>query len=267
MRSDLSRSNSLGNKTILFLGNSLTANAVDLEVLEAEMNYGQTVYLSTYKVVPDGTSVWDWYCILKNNFSAGDSIPDILVVGYAWGSVAPVPSRLAGYFCGIGDLGGLYNLGMNQNSDVLEYLVASVSRLYVMRETISKRILDLVIPGYREGVREVNASSRNNSQVDNVTAVPYSGGIFGRFLYLSEPHKVKTVIMAMPVIEDYQLDKKVIDKVHKYGASLLDYRYLDGISDDMFIDPIHLGREGSHLFSKRLAADLSRIAGVKGESK
>ena len=73
------------NNTVLFLGNSLMENALDLEAFDEQVNLN----MSSFKVVPDGTSLWDWSCIVKNSFVDKGQLPKVLVLGYAWEQVAP----------------------------------------------------------------------------------------------------------------------------------------------------------------------------------
>ena len=79
---------------ILFLGNSLIGNALDLKAFDQQANLN----MSSYKVIPDGTSLWDWSCIIKNSFIDEKRLPEVVVIGYAWAQVGPVPERLGGFF-------------------------------------------------------------------------------------------------------------------------------------------------------------------------
>ena len=73
---DLSKQKS----AVLFLGNSLMGNALDLNAFSEHASQK----ISSYKVVPDSTSLWDWSCIIQNNFIDKNSIPKVVVLGYAW---------------------------------------------------------------------------------------------------------------------------------------------------------------------------------------
>ena len=110
---------------ILFLGNSLMGNALDLKAFDQQANLN----MAYFKVIPDGTSLWDWSCIIKNSFIDEKRLPDVVVIGYAWAQVGPVSTRLGGFFCSVKDLPELINLGMSDSSDVLEFLVSKVSKL------------------------------------------------------------------------------------------------------------------------------------------
>ena len=52
------------NNAVLFLGNSLIGNALNLTEFDRLANMN----MPSYKVVPDGTTLWEWSCIIKNEF-------------------------------------------------------------------------------------------------------------------------------------------------------------------------------------------------------
>ena len=58
---EIASENKNGNEAVLFLGNSLIDHAVNLEQLDNGNTLGYSSRVSVYKVVPDGTSLWDWY--------------------------------------------------------------------------------------------------------------------------------------------------------------------------------------------------------------
>ncbi len=254
----LSTKQAESDNTILFLGNSLTANAVNVNQFENELRANGTENTFAYKVVPDGTSFWDWYCIAKNSFVDAQVVPKTLVIGFAWGSESPTPSRLATHFCGITDLPVLINLGMNSTSEIVEYLLASFSKLYALRETIHKRLLDKLIPHYQQYTQEANSLNRANEVQGNSQSPPKRNqALMSRFLNMLTENNIETVFIAMPVITPYSIDRDLAKSMQLENTYLYDYRKLEGVSSDMFLDPIHLNSEGSRVFTKRLAQDFN----------
>jgi Na+-translocating ferredoxin:NAD+ oxidoreductase RnfA subunit len=243
------------NNAILFLGNSLLGNALDLTEFDKQANLN----MSSYKVVPDGTSLWDWSCIIKNNFINKEQLPKVVVIGYAWEQVKPVPSRLGGFFCSIRDLPNLTSLGMNSSSDVLDFLFSKVFRLYAMRETLRKRILDILIPDYRVQTQNINTERNQNKPLKYKKNIPENYQLLNAYLKMLVTNNIKPVIVAMPVMQHYELDKEFFKAVTHNGGIVLDYRELDGIENSMFRDPIHLNEQGNKVFTYHLAADLKDI--------
>ena len=254
-------SNDIG-ETILVMGNSLIGNAVIIDQFNKDMSRDSSKDVMTYKVAPDATTLLDWYCITKNNFTGSQKSPDTIVIGFAWDQLDDRqeihPSRLAAFFCNVPDMLDLYQLGMSHSSDVLEYLVASVSRLYALRELIHKRILDLLIYNYRSNTQYTNASVRADSHSSINEITPLNNYlILLKYLELLSKNNIKPVFVAMPVIDNYILDSDAISLIEENGGVFYDLRYMDGITKDMFIDPIHLGTAGSVLFTMSLADIIS----------
>lgn len=240
------------NDAVLFLGNSLIGNALNLAEFDEQAN----LHMPLYKIVPDSTSLWDWSCIVKNSFIDKASLPKVVVIGYAWEQVRPVPSRLGGFFCDIYDLDSLINLGMGDASDVLEFLLSKVSKLYAMRETIRKRILDIIIPDYRIQMQIINTERNKNQQI---ISKPEDYRLLNAYMKMLVANDIKPVIVAMPVIEHYKLDEEFFGTVKRNGGIVLDYRELDDLDKSMFRDPIHLNERGSKVFTYHLAADMKGL--------
>lgn len=240
------------NNAVLFLGNSLIGNALNLDEFDKQMN----MKVSSYKVVPDGTSLWDWYCIVKNNFINNDRLPKVVVVGYAWRQAPPVSTRLGGFFCSTKDLPELISFGMWGGADVIEFLFSKASKLYVMREAIRKRVFDMIIPGYRKYTQIVNDERNATRSIKQLKKEPEDYRLLRAYIEMLVANDIKPVIVAMPVMQNYKLDKDLFRVVSKNGGVVLDYRGLDGIDKDMFIDAIHLNERGSKVFTNHLARDL-----------
>lgn len=235
--------------SVLFLGNSLMGNALDLAAFDEQSQTG----MSSYKAVPDGTSLWDWSCIVNGSFIDEGKKPGIIVIGYAWEQVGPVPSRLGGFFCDVTELPDLVRLGMNNGSDVFEFLAAKVSRLYAMHETVRKRVLGLIIPDYNIYTQIIN-SERNKKQRAVVVADKKKDyKLLNSYLSNLERNNIESVIIAMPVKEKYDLDEGFYQVVNNYKGVVLDYRQLDGLSEDAFRDPIHLNEKGNEIFTRKIA--------------
>lgn len=83
-----------------------------------------------------------------------------------------------------------------------------------------------------------------------------------RFLELLRQRDVRLIFIAMPVIKDYSLNEDLVRTIRNSDGVVYDYRHMEGINDSMFLDPIHLNDQGSRVFTKRLAADISRELGL-----
>jgi len=246
---------------VLFLGNSLTANAVDTEIVRAELERELERRCAVSKVTPDQTSLWEWYWVIEKDFT-GSRAPDAVVVGFAWSQLEDGyrahPDRLAGFFCGLADLPQLRRFGMDGVEQLGEFLAARASRAYATRTAIRNRLLRLVVPHYEASAQQLNDEQR--ARVAMGFGAPRAS--FGRlraFASLLRCQGTRGVLVAMPVLEPYDLAPGLPAALAASGIAFLDYRYLPGIEERHFEDPIHLNVEGQHLFSSILSRDLAAL--------
>ena len=252
--------NNSNKKTVLFVGNSLIGNAINEELFSRDFAGTEKKDADVYKMVPDGTDIWDWYCIAKNKFT-GNRLPGLLINGFAWLQLSdeekPDPSRLAGDFCGVRDLPDLYQMGLSDTEDVMEYLLAGGSSIFANREAINKRVLSLLIPHYKRMTQLINNEANTRNKGKQQTAPLYTYNLLKKYMSLFNRGGTKIVFISMPVIDDYKVDDKLISLIKSSGNFYLDYRHLAGITPDLFIDPIHLGKAGSRIFTGKLAVELA----------
>jgi hypothetical protein len=244
------------NETVLFIGSSLVGNAVDQSLFSDLMGQYGISDIEGYKIVPDASSLWDWYCIVKNDFSKRNDYPGVIVSGFAWGLLSdqerPMPSRLGGHLCNIDDLPDLYDSGLQNNEDIIEYLIAMNSVLFVNRHHIKRRILEKIIFNYQSSVQLMNNRTNYRSGIKQKN-ISYS--LLKKYISLLRNNNVKTIFLSMPVIDEYAIDKELVSVLKAYDAYFFDYRHIDNINEGMFKDPIHLDPEGRKIFTERFAQD------------
>ena len=248
------------NNTILFIGNSLIGNAVDIKQLELLYEESGLNTTEAYFMIPDNTNIWDWYCVLKNNFITHQGMPDILINGFAWDQLSdtakPFPSRLGNLFCKISDIPDLYNLGFNKFSYISEFLVAKITKLYAYREAISKEIFTLIIPYYIHSTRLINDNMNANTRRDNNHVLIYEYKLLKKIINNLEKANTKTIFISMPVIDDYMVTDKFNSVIADSESIYLDYRKNNIFIEELFRDPIHLNEKGREIFTKFLFKDI-----------
>lgn len=244
---------------LLFLGNSLTGNGVDPVLLREDLHAVSIVPVTVEKVTPDGTDIWDWYFILKNNFLRDQKAPDFLLICFAWeqlNDATPFNSaRLGGYFCRPGDVFEFSQIAMPNFKDQADFIFSSACLLFTTRETIRNRLLKEIIPHFQECTRKVNdilllSNSNNDAQFH------YSYKLLERLLQMFHHHGTKIVFVAMPVITPYTIQPKLLETLDLNNARFIDCRHIAGLRDEMFLDPIHLNGQGSHIFTRYLTQRL-----------
>lgn len=257
---------------LLFLGNSTINNGIKVDVLEKEferLNPQRSIV--TAKINPDGTDIWDWHFLYKNNFLKKSIAPDIVLVGFIRDLLddqRPANmSRLAGDFCRINDFKELMTFDLSGLSSIKEFLMASVSTLFSNRSTIRNRLLDFIIPFFREGTSIIHKSEREMELKSGTRHVQFaiSYAQLAKFIDMVKSQGNRMVLIAMPTKDGYDLHKELLATIETHEAIILDMRHVNRLSKEHFADSVHLHPEGarilSHELAKRMAPMLLRKTG------
>jgi hypothetical protein len=250
---------------ILFVGNSLIGEAVDASLMTSILNNKITKKIKIAKAVPDGSDLPEWYFLIKNNFIKKNCIPDIIIIGFAWNNAFSDKNgvdhvRLAGSYCNISDIAEISDMGMKGSEKYLEFLLSKLSSVYVNKQDIRNRSLDLIIPYYRNFTQLTNRITSKNTKSNFDEKFDRTENIekyqnLERLINSLANHSVKLILIAMPVVSEYKIDPLLRSKINK-DISFLDFRNLDVIKENMFVDPIHLGEKGRVAFTRALADSL-----------
>jgi hypothetical protein len=241
--------------SILFLGNSLINEAVDVGQLSVELN--DTYHLN--KITPDGTSIWDWSMISKNQLFDSNAEIDYLVIGFAWGLLnddyQPNPSRLGGYFAKLSDLSLLMKYGMNEFAQISEFFIGWTSKLFVNREAVRNKVLESLIPHYKQFVRAQNQAGAPNetAQVAQLRAPPAEYNMLNNLINQLDQDGVKLVVIAMPIEAGYEVSEDLSQLLEKRAYLYMDYRDLFQAESGMYKDGLHLNDKGRKAFTSKLA--------------
>lgn len=246
----------------LLLGNSLTNNGVD------EKQLARSLDLQVGKVTPDGTSFWDWRCILHHQLIAHpDRQVRHVIVGTAWHLLSDEtradPSRLGALFCKSRDILRPAELGISGPAEIGEFLTARALRIYALRDTLRNHALARVIPHYEhftslqndEGLGKGGQSRALADRSWPRLAMSYSG--FAALVRALAERGTAVTVIAMPVRDGYELDPELIELADKGAIRLLDYRQTPGIDQSSFRDSMHLRAPGRAVLTARLVRDLA----------
>jgi hypothetical protein len=246
---------------ILFLGNSLINEAVDVDQLSNKLSGRYLVD----KITPDATSLWDWNMIMKNRVFASGADIDYLVIGFAWGLLAdeyrPNPSRLGGYFTGLADSVLLYDYGMRSFAQYSEFLLGWMSKLFVNREAVRNKVLVNLIPHYEQYVRAQNQAGKpdkTDQAEQNVNADTSDYKILYSLLERLEKDGTKLIVIAMPVEEGYAISPELTALLKRHTHDYLDYRDFLAGTERVYKDGVHLNEKGRGIFTASLNRLFSR---------
>src|SRR5882762_7844855 len=148
---------------VVFLGNSLTRHGVDPGMWASAMKELQSSAGSVAKLVPDDTTMPDWYYVALNNFIRPGNHADVLILGFSLNQLTDErieAGRLGAYFCDFGNVRELFAKDLEGFAPKVDFLTGRLCRLYGIRDQVQARFGDRFIPGFQEGVRHLNEIGR-----------------------------------------------------------------------------------------------------------
>lgn len=248
---------------VLFISNSMLRYGVDPSIFEKEMEAHRLGPLSVGRVFPDATALPDWYYAFKHYFVDTNRLPDVLIVCFAakdlQDDLPPVPARLAHNYTSASDIPELFSHDLLDFDHRADFLLADVSSAYANRMRVRTRVLDDLIPNYRESAQVMNRtqkSMKKSADGDASSSAP-SYQRLERLISLARNHNVRVIFVAMPLREEYTLDPQVQRIVEAEGMSFFDFRAVDGINQVSFVDEMHMTPGGASVYSEFLARQLA----------
>ena len=257
------------NTSILFLGNSMINNGIDEGVIRKNIGSIAGTIPTVMKINPDGTDLWDWHFLYKNYIDSQPDTPDIIVLGFRSDFVddhrRPNPSRLAANFTKRGDLAELIEFNMSGKDEIVEYIIASSICLYAHRDSIRNRLMNVVVPFYKENIEKINTAAWNvRAEVPGEATDVHSYRRLKAFVSLVKAKGGTVVLLAMPIRNKYILRDELFSTAEESGAILLDMRNIRELSPTHFIDAVHLSHAGAKILSRQLAENLTPVLMTKG---
>jgi lysophospholipase L1-like esterase len=245
-------------KRLLFLGNSMTRNGVDVSIVEEELRaQGLTAPLRIERVYPDATGLAEWYYAFNHYFVDAGRQPDVLIIGFAANDLsdnrAPQPSRLAQYYTGARDVPEVFAHDVKDFEARAEFLLSKLSASFANRTRIRERTLDLFVPYYRESAQEINRAQQAMKKKGGTLVAVLTYERLERLGRLAASQGVRVILVAMPQREPYQLDPQLQPTIERTGMIFIDAHTSPGLSSTAFVDEMHLSTDGAAVYSRHLA--------------
>ncbi len=251
---------------MLFLGNSLTREGVDMKVLRPELAARQVDLqkLNFGFVYPDSADILDWFYVYRHNVNEANR-PDVLLLSFAKDGLADEVRpdaesvrRLARHHTTLADTPYVFAHDLTRLSERGDFLVSKLFVSFAHRERVRTRALDEVIPNYRETQR---ALSQTDTPATATIAPPpeYTYDRLERFLKLVDTEAVEVIFVAMPVREPYTLDPKLGPLIESSGARLLDLESVPRLTPAHYRDGLHLTPDGAKVYSEVLGRKLAPL--------
>lgn len=264
----IAESRAEGQTIVLVLGNSLARSGVDEVTLEAGLRKKGWARPKIFYLTPDASGVNEWTAAYRKIFPGSGAIrPDLLILvtgpGHLLDHPVRSPERLAAYHASRKDRVKIFCEWLNSESERCRFLLASVSRLFVIRERVRPLLFYDLVPGY-----EVTARQLNQAVGQGIRDPSEAGGTAVRFRMLLDsldlPAK-RVVLAAAPLPEIYQIPDVVLEAASERGITVFQEVAGVGLPPEAFPDGYHLGAEFSDEFTSRLAKCINLARLREGE--
>jgi len=244
---------------VVFLGNSLTRYGVDPDVWASAMKELKAPAGSVAKLVPDDTTMPDWYYVALNSLIRPGNQPDVVILGFTLNQLTDErveAGRLGAYFCDFGNVGELFAKDLKGFAPKVDFLMGRLCRLYGVRDQVRARFGDKFIPGYQEGVRHLNEVQRREAppkKHQTAAGQARSYQLLDRALALWRARGIEVVLVAMPIPSNYEIDQVVVGKAQSAGVRLIDARQLPALTREDFPDGYHMGPKAAKIYTRYVA--------------
>ena len=247
---------------ILFIGNSQVRAGINPEVIEQELKARGVAPVHIERVFPDSTSLPDWYHVFKHYFVGTSRLPEVLVLCFSdialQDSSGIDPTRLGHYYSSPSAMPEIMTDDLHDFDSRAEFVLATGSYSFANRMRVRTRVLDAIVPDYRDSAQRINRDMKRESY-GKLSQKSYQR--LSRFLTMAKSEGVRVVVVAMPQPVVYSLDPQIKTVVEGAGMSFLDGRTVSGISAASFADDMHLATNGASVYSHFLGRELAGSAG------
>ena len=254
---------------ILFLGNSLFLHGIDVDVVKAGLAKGGYPGAAVKRVTPVGTDMVDWIYLYSRYFARSGHVPDVVVLGFARHHFVDMPpkelERLGRHFIGTSDIPELFKTDVDAFGDRVQVLLSYSTAMMGDHLLYQQRIMDGIIPEYREGTRwvshrleerdEEQARRRNGGRE---TTPEYTFVRARRFAELLRASGAHGVFVPIPLPDFWTLPDRGPAVVRASGMTWLDGRTVPGLRPEHWYDGYHLSEEGAKIFSEFLGREIAR---------
>lgn len=252
---------SSNNNNILVIGNSLTREGIDSQLIKRGIDNRKTSKKAIGYIYPDDTSIIEWYYIFTSYYTQLKIYPKYIFVIFAEDQLVSREiqfeeiQRISKYtqFKSLFDV--IRNEGLSLSQSIDLYL-SKIFRFYSNRERINKRILD-IIPNYRTTFRKLNYELKPKKIKTEDKKEYYH---LNRLISLINVLKIQTKFIAIPISKSYDIDQRLSRIINNSQyCELVNFQNTKKFTENDFFDGYHLNQDGAIKFSNQFLEYLSSM--------
>ena len=135
-------------------------------------------------------------------------------------------------------------------SQTIDLILCKLSKTYLHRERIQKRILS-TIPNYKSSIREINNHLKNSPKLER-DVISFSK--LTKVIKMADSLNFKISFCALPLPKSYQIYPDIISKINQSpNCRLIDFQNEVVYTGKDFLDGYHLNKVGAEKYTKRFS--------------
>jgi hypothetical protein len=258
----------IGPVQVLILGNSLSRQAFDRQVLERGWQMPDGTPAKTAALHPDASGIIEWSQAFRRYVQLPGCRPQVVLIGTGRTHLLdPSPGDLEIDRLGAWLVPPSERWSFTQDEDLileqrLPFLLASQSQLFANRGRIQPLTFYNGVPGYEATVRAISERRSSTLGAEGLTpaAGPHSAQPplrhLQRLLDDVRASGATPVIVALPVPKPYTLPPAVTRLLAQQKVRLIDFGSNHSLPTAFFSDGYHLNEEGGKTFTEKLLPQL-----------
>jgi hypothetical protein len=241
-------------RKILLMGNSLTRNAVDAELLASA--YPQKDSARVFTLLGDATSAIHWDYGFRRFYLHTSSMPDELFIGTGPAHLRDAhgdASRLGAYFVADRDIPQILANDLPRWDEKCEFFLARLSTLHAARGRIKQHVFGRLIPHYFDIEQWIN-TCREGALLRSGKAMADKPSFhhLQRLLLACRQAGVKASFFSVPLPAPYEVPAEAIRLITEAGGRWLPLADSPGLTAKNFPDSYHLDPAGANILTHGL---------------
>jgi hypothetical protein len=246
-------------QSVLVLGNSLVRDGVNVDILRDEIRAQGVGAMRIERIYLMNTIINDWHYAFKHHFVDTGRLPGALVVCFSNNHLEDASIQrplIARYHSSLRDIPQIFANDVPDFDGRVDFLLSAGSASFTHRTNVERRILDTLIPHYRESATRINNALTDEARKRARDYHPTYRRL-EEFIQMAQQHGVRVILVAMPVESPYEINPQVNRTAETLGVTLIDSRMTEGLSKESFVDGMHMNPGGAAVYSRSLARRLA----------
>ncbi len=240
--------------TVLVVGNSLVREGIQPETFRKTTVDQIRTPVAIERLHPDSTAFAEWYYAIDRFVLAEHLSPNAIVLVFQGGHLRDAPTHhvneLGRYYCGPEQLPDLARFDLRTLEPWLQFYVCSVSSSLTNHERVERRVLNSLVPNYRDGIQELNRrSQRQIAKADEV--VSYHR--LSKLIQMLQSRQIAIVLVEIPIQNPTPIDPELAQLAIEKDILLVKSSQVATLTRDDFTDGLHMNASAAERYSQELA--------------